>query len=56
MLRRVFLDEQERRADVDVQMRVDVVGGQLVERAEPAQRVVRDEDVDMAERSRGGCS
>ena len=50
MLRGELLHEQQRRANVHVQVGVDVVGRELSEGAEPAQRVVDDEDVDMAER------
>ena len=44
-----LLHEQQRGADVHVQVGVEVVGGELIEGAEPAQRVVDDEDVDVAQ-------
>ena len=50
-----LLHEQERGAHVLVQERVHVLRGQLAEPAEPAARVVDDEDVDVAERVRRGC-
>jgi len=54
-LRRELLYEQERRADVLVYERVDVLGRQLAETPVAAPRVVDDEDVQGAERiARGG--
>ena len=48
--RRELLGEQQRGADVLVEEVVDVLGGEVVEAAVAAARVVGDEDVERAER------
>jgi hypothetical protein len=49
VLERELLHEEERRAHVHGEEAVELVGGQLLEPAEAATRMVRDEDVDVAE-------